>query len=134
MLWRYGGAKAGARLDARRRYVLAEPGPAPAPAEALNRFLHFYGPSDVGGFAEWSGVASPHAKRLLDEIEGDLSEVSVGRRKAWALSDDLKGLESPPDANGVRFLPPGDPYLQKPNRPLLAPEPELRKRLFRPVG
>jgi hypothetical protein len=34
----------------------------------------------------------------------------------------------------VRLLPPGDPYLQLPNRPLLAPDPQLRKRLFRPVA
>ena len=37
-------------------------------------------------------------------------------------------------AEGIRLIPPGDPYLQKPNRPLLAPDPELRKRLFRPVA
>jgi len=43
-------------------------------------------------------------------------------------------LESPPAASGIRLLPPGDPYLQKPNRPLLAREAELRKRLFRPVA
>ena len=43
-------------------------------------------------------------------------------------------MHSPPDADGVRLIPPGDPYLQKPNRPLLAPEAELRKRLFRPVA
>ncbi len=32
------------------------------------------------------------------------------------------------------MIPPGDPYLAKPNRSLLAPDPELRKRLFRPVA
>jgi hypothetical protein len=35
---------------------------------------------------------------------------------------------------GIRLIPPGDPYLQKPNRALLAPEADLRKRLFRPVA
>lgn len=34
----------------------------------------------------------------------------------------------------MRLLPPGDPYLQKPSRPLLAPDAALRKRLFRPVA
>ena len=32
------------------------------------------------------------------------------------------------------LIPPGDPYLQKINRPLLAPGDELRKRFFRPVA
>jgi len=134
MLWRYGGVKAGARLDARRRYVLGKPGRSPAAAGAVRRFLRFYGPGDAGDFADWAGVARPHAKRLWEQMEGDLAEVSVGRRQLWALSEDLADLESPPDAEGVRFIPPGDPYLQKPNRPLLAPEAELRKRLFRPVA
>jgi Winged helix DNA-binding domain len=50
------------------------------------------------------------------------------------MSEDVGALESPPAADGIRLLPPGDPYLQKPNRPLLAPDPELRRRLFRPVA
>jgi hypothetical protein len=134
MLWRYGGVKAGARLDSRRRYMLGKPGRSPAAAEAVKRFLRFYGPADAGDFAQWTGVAGPHAKRLFKQVEGDLSEVSIAGRKAWALSEDLNDLDSPPAANGVRLIPPGDPYLQKPNRSLLAPDAELRKRLFRPVA
>jgi Winged helix DNA-binding domain len=134
MLWRYGSVKAGARLDSRRRYVLGQPGRTPAAAEAVTRFLHFYGPATVEDFAEWTGVAKPHANRLWDNAQGDLCEISVGRRTAWALREDLKDLDSPPGADGVRLIPPGDPYLQKPNRALLAPEAALRKRLFRPVA
>jgi hypothetical protein len=134
MLWRYGGVKAGARLDSGRRYVQGKPGRSPAAAVAVKRFLHFYGPADAADFADWAGVARPHANRLWERVEGDLAEVPVGRRRAWALSEDVKDLESPPDADGVRLIPPGDPYLQKPNRPLLAPEAELRKKLFRPVA
>jgi hypothetical protein len=100
----------------------------------VRRFLHFYGPADARDFAEWAGVAGPHARRLWKRVECDLTEVAVDGREAWALSADLKDLGSPPAATGVRLIPPGDPYLQKPNRPLLAPDPELRKRLFRPVA
>ncbi len=134
MLWRYAGVKAGARLDSRRRYLLGKPGRIPAAAEAVARFLRFYGPADARDFAEWAGVAGSHAKRLFKRVEGDLSEVAISGRSAWALTADLQELESPPDASGVRLIPPGDPYLQKPNRALLAPEAELRKRLFRPVA
>jgi len=134
MLWRYGGVKAGARLDAERRYVLGRPGEAPVASEAVRRFLHFYGPAASADFAAWAGVAKPHAQRLWADAEGALGEVSVGNRRAWALRDDLAVLASPPAAAGIRLIPPGDPYLQKPNRSLLAPEDELRKRLFRPVA
>jgi hypothetical protein len=137
MLWRYAGVQAGARLDSERRYVLGRPGPAPAATEAVRRFLRFYGPGTSGEFADWAGLARPHAERLWaawSEVEGGLDEVAVGTRRAWALSDDVAALGSPPTATGIRLIPPGDPYLQKPNRALLAPETELRKRLFRPVA
>lgn len=134
MLWRYGTVKAGVRLDSERRYVLGKPGRAPAAPEAVKRFLHFYGPATSGDFAEWAGVAKPHAKRLWEGIEDDLSEVTVGSRENWLLREDAGDLDSPQQAKGTRLIPPGDPYLQLPNRPLLVPDAELRKRLFRPVA
>jgi hypothetical protein len=135
MLWRYATVKAGARLDSERRYTRGEePGRTPAASDAVRRFLRFYGPAKPGDFAEWAGLAKPHARRLWDEAAGDLAEVGRGKTKAWLLSEDVGVLESPPAAAGIRLIPPGDPYLQKPNRPLLAADPELRKRLFRPVA
>ena len=134
MLWRYATVKAGARLDSERRYTRGKPGRTPAARVAVRRFLGFYGPAKPVDFAEWAGVARPHAQRLWDESAGDFAEVRVGRTPGWLLSEDADALESPPDAEGMRLLPPGDPYLQKPNRPLLAPDPEVRKRLFRPIA
>ena len=135
MLWRYATVKAGVRLDSERRYTLAKPGRAPAAREALRRFLVFYGPATPGDFADWAGIARSHAQRIWDELAGGLTEVGTGKKSsAWLLTEDLPALDSPPQAEGVRLLPPGDPYLQKPNRPLLAPDPALRKRLFRPVA
>jgi Winged helix DNA-binding domain len=134
MLWRYATVKAGVRLDAERRYTMGKPGRAPKATEAVRRFLRFYGPAGPGDFAEWAGVAKAHGRRLWDEAADDLAEVRAGKAKAWALHEDVATLESPPAAQGIRLLPPGDPYLQKPNRPLLAPDEALRKRLFRPVA
>ncbi len=134
MLWRYATVKAGVRLDSERRYRRGKPGRAPAASEAVRRFLGFYGPAKPADFAEWAGLAKPHAQRLWDEVAGELAEVRSARRKGWLMSDDVGALESPPAAEGIRLIPPGDPYLQKPNRPLLAPDPALRKRLFRPVA
>ena len=134
MLWRYGTVKAGARLDSGRRYRQGKPGRAPAAPEAARRFLGFYGPSTPGDLADWAGLAKPHAKRLWDELSDELVEVKVGKQAAWLLAADADALESPPAAEGIRLLPPGDPYLQRPNRPLLTPDAALRKRLFRPVA
>ena len=134
MLWRYATVRAGVRLDAQRRYRTGKPGRAPRASEAVRRFLRFYGPATPGEFAEWAGVSKPHGKRLWDEVAGELADVRVGRGTAWLLADDEATLASPRAAEGIRLLPPGDPYLQKPNRPLLAPDDALRKRLFRPVG
>jgi hypothetical protein len=134
MLWRYATVKAGARLDADRRYTAGRPGRPPPATEAVRRFLRFYGPATPGDFAEWAGVAKPHGKRLWDEAAGELAEVRAGKGKAWLMQEDVADLESPAAAEGIRLLPPGDPYLQKPNRPLLAPDDALRKRLFRPVA
>lgn len=134
MLWRYATVRAGARLDSERRYTIGRSGRTPAAREAVRRFLGFYGPATLGEFAEWAGLARSHARRLWDEVDAELAEVPVVGRKGWLLERDVAELESPPAANGARLLPPGDPYLQKPNRPLLAPDPALRKRLFRPVA
>jgi DNA glycosylase AlkZ-like len=134
MLWRYGTVKAGVRLDSERRYTRGRRRRAPAATKAVRRFLRFYGPAAPGEFADWAGLAKPHAQRLWDEAADELAEVRIGRNAAWLLGEDAGTLESPPGAEGIRLIPPGDPYLQKPNRPLLAPDAELRKRLFRPVG
>jgi hypothetical protein len=134
MLWRYATVQAGVRLDAERRYASGKPGRTPRASEAVRRFLRFYGPATPGDFAEWAGVAKPQGKRLWDEVAGDLAEVRVGKTSAWLVADDEGDLDAPPAAEGLRLLPPGDPYLQKPNRPLLAPDAALAKRLFRPVA
>jgi hypothetical protein len=71
---------------------------------------------------------------LWQEVEGELVDVRLGGRRAWLLAEDREHLESPPGGRGLHLLPPGDPYLQRPNRTLLVPDAELRKRAFRPVA
>jgi hypothetical protein len=134
MLWRYACVKAGARLDSERRYLLGKPGRTPAAAGAIERFLGFYGPATPRDFADWAGLARPHAERVWERAAGGLHELALDGRETWVAKADLGALDSPPAARGIRLIPPGDPYLQRPNRPLLAPQAELRKRLFRPVA
>jgi len=115
--------------------VLGRPDPTPKAFDAVKRFLRFYGPASVGDFADWAGLAKPHASRLWEQVGNELGEVAGSPRgKGWIAREDTEALDSPPDAKGIRLLPPGDPYLQRPNRPLLAPDAQLRTRLFRPVA
>ena len=109
-------------------------GPLPPEGEAVRRYLRFYGPGTRADFAPWAGMTGRHAKRAWAEVAAELVKVHAAGAKAWLLADDEAALASPPQAEGVRLLPPGDPYLQKPNRALLAPDEALRRDLFRAVG
>ena len=114
-------------------YLIAKPGRAPAASRAVRRFLGVTRTAP-GDFAAWAGLAKTHAARLWDEVAGDLVEVEVGKATGWLLREDLWRPRGAAGCRGIRLLPPGDPYLQAPNRPLLGSDPELRKRLFRPVA
>jgi hypothetical protein len=133
-LWRYATIVAGTRLDSARRYRLVNLDRTPPASDALRRFLHFYGPASLTDFAEWAGVTRAHADRIWSAVAGELVEATVGRDSAWLLPEDEPELASPPQADGIRLIPPGDPYLAKPNRRLLAPDAALHKRMFRPVA
>jgi len=134
MLWRFGGVEAGMRLNAARRFILGSVGPPPEGGEVVRRYLRFYGPSTASDFTAWAGVARATGRRLWADVEGELGEVRIDGARTWLLADDEAELASPPAAGGLRLLPPGDPFLQGPNRALLAPDAALRKRVFRPLA
>jgi hypothetical protein len=133
-LWKYALAVVGARRDSTYHYVPGEPIEAPPAADAVRRFLGFYGPSTAQELQAWAGLARAQARRLWQEVEGDLAEVELDGARAWLLALDLDELDSPPAIRGLRLLPPGEPFLQRPNRAVLVPEADLRKRVFRPVA
>jgi hypothetical protein len=134
MLWRYALVALGARRDSSRRYVLDETGDTPPAAEAVRRFLRFYGPATRQDLQAWAGLGRGQARRLWEQVEPELMQVGADGRLASVLAADQPDLESPLEVRGLRLLPPGDPFLQQPNRAVLIPDAELRKRAFRPVA
>ena len=133
MLWRYATVQAGVRLDSERRYSRAGRAGRRRASEAARRFLASTGRQ--GPATSPSGRASPSPTPAACGTRWPATSRrsrSAGARRGssprtWPRS-------SRPRRQGIRLLPPGDPYLQKANRPLLAADPELRKRLFRPVA
>ena len=128
MLWRYATVKAGARLDSERRYVAgqARSQRRPPPRRSAASCTSTARPR-AADFAEWTGVAKPHAERLWAEVEGDLDEVSVGKRRAWALRDDARGARlaaggrgHPPDPTGRSLSAEAQPPAARRPRPSCA--------------
>jgi hypothetical protein len=134
MLWRYALVLLGARRTSGRRYVLDEQRETPPTAEAVRRFLGFYGPATRQDLQAWARLGRAQSVRLWEQVENDLDEVDVDGRRAFVLAGDRHELETPPAIRGLRLLPAGDPFLQQPNRAVLLPDAEVRKRAFRPVA
>jgi hypothetical protein len=134
MLWRYALVVLGARRNSSRRYVLGETGETPPATEAVRRFLRFYGPAKRPDLQAWAGLGRVQARRLWEQVETELVEVEVEGQRGSILAIDGKELESPPTVRGLLLLPPGDPFLQQPNRAVLVPDAEVRKRAFRAVA
>ena len=136
MLWRFAGVRAGARRDSQGRYLIGRPKPKgkPDPAEAVRLFLYFHGPAGPGHFATWSGVPSKSARRIWDEVEPELEKIEWSGGEGWLPAEDVDELNSAPAVEGLRLLPPNDPYLSQPDRTTLVPDEGLRKRIFRPIA
>ena len=135
ILWRYATVKAGARLDSRRRYTLGKPGRAPAAREAV-RALPRPSTARRGRATSPSGRGSSSA---TPSASGTTSLPTSPRCRSARPRRGCSPTTSPPwsrrrPRRASACIPPGDPYLQKPNRPLLAPDDALRKRMFRPVA
>lgn len=106
--------------------------PQVARAELVRRYLRSYGPSTRSDFASWVGVRAGDADPWWGRVEDELTEVDAGCR-AWILTEDLDALQSPPQAKGVRLLPPGDPYTQMRDRSTIVTK-EHQRAVWTTVG
>ena len=115
-----------------------EAGNEAAGPELVRRYLRAYGPSTAAAFATWAGIAPRGAqRRLWQAVEGELVAVSAAGGKAWVLAADggeLEGAREREDAEGVRLLPPNDPYLVQPDREALVPDRARRGEVWRAAG
>ncbi len=101
--------------------------------ELLRRYLHCYGPTTSGHFAEWAGITKSDAKQRWAAVADTLVPVR-GTRKGFVLEEDLAALDEVPAATGVRLLPAKDAFLQARDRDLLFPDPAHRKAVFPTLG
>lgn len=106
--------------------------PTAARAELLRRYLHCYGPSTRADFAAWLGVRAGDTDPWWSLVEDKLTPVEY-RGTAWMLTDDLDALRSAPTPQGVRLLPPRDPYTQLRDRETIVAK-QYHRELWKAVG
>lgn len=106
--------------------------PTAARAELLRRYLHCYGPSTRADFAAWLGIQTGDTDPWWSLVEEELTAVEYGGT-AWVLADDVDALRSAPTPNGVRLLPPRDPYTQLRDRETIV-EKKYHRDVWKPVG
>ena len=101
-------------------------GAEPLRLELVRRFLRSYGPATPADFAGWTGTGPTEARRRWAALGGQLADVGG----ASALAEDVPRLRRARRPEGVRLLPPGDPYLLARDRATLAPDPAVRALLW----
>jgi hypothetical protein len=107
--------------------------PAAARRELARRYLHVFGPTTAGSFAEWAGIGLAEGHATFDALARSLTAVRTPIGDAWILSRDEEELRAAPGpAAAARLLPSGDAYylLQGADRKLLVPNPARRAALW----
>lgn len=76
-------------------------------AELARRYLGAFGPAGIGDLAAWSGAGRQRARRALELIADELTQVRAAGADMWM----PKSVPTAPDASPTRLLPLFDPYL-----------------------
>ena len=105
-----------------------------ARAELVRRYLHCFGPSTPQHLAEWAGIAPTQAAQSWKLVKGDLLEIDYNGQKTWLYRGDLERFLSPATVEGIRFLPPHDPYLTLRDRETLVTGRTLQRRIWKHAG
>lgn len=103
-------------------------------AELARRFLHAYGPATPRTFADWLGSSPAQAKRLWQQIEGELEPVTAAGKKAFILQSDRESFRRADTEESLLLLGPHDPYLDIRDRAILLEDTAAQRQVWRTVG
>src|SRR3954454_4500415 len=137
MPFRLAALRAGLELRAGTSPPVLQPVPGLTPAaevperlDVVRAYLRLLGPATPQHVA---GYLDAPVKDVKEHWPDDAAEVSVEGKRRWLLADDVDRLDDPvPDA--TLLLAPFDLYLQARDRPLLVPDAERAKDLWRALG
>jgi len=105
-----------------------------AQMELLRRYLHCYGPATEEGFSQWAGICREQAANMWATIQGWLVRVECQHRDSWILEEDAgKFTQRRMLPEGVRLLPPNDPFLQLAERNYLVQGKQLYRYFWKSV-
>jgi uncharacterized protein YcaQ len=80
--------------------------------QVLRRFLAAHGPATREEFAAWWGMQPAPAGRVIASMpEGELEEVVVGGRRAWARAEDVADMAGTRGRGRVALVPGFDHYV-----------------------
>ena len=124
---------------ARQPVIWTVPRPEVDPREArlelARRYLHVFGPTTAGAFAQWAGIGPQGGVAAFDALRKWLTPVRTPVGDSWILSRDEPAFRAAPKAAAsARLLPSGDAYflLQGRDRELLVPDASNRNALWTP--
>ena len=107
--------------------------PTEARLELARRYLHVFGPTTPGAFAQWAGIGPAQGRGAFAGLGRSLTPVRTPIGDGWILSSDEPAFRSPAKpAAAARLLPSGDTFflLQGADRELLVPEADRRGELW----
>jgi len=125
----------GARLPTVWTVPAPEVDPRDARLELARRYLHVFGPTTPGAFAQWVGIAPRRGSAAFDALRRSLTPVRTPVGHAWILTVDEPTFRAAPrPAAPARLLPSGDAYflLQGDDRGLLVADADRRHALWTP--
>jgi hypothetical protein len=137
MPFRLAALRAGLELEPGTSPPILRPAPGLSPAadvparlDVVRAYLRLLGPATPQHVA---GYLDAPVKDVKARWPDDAVEVSVDGEQRWLLTADVDRLDDPPP-DATLLLAPFDLYLQARDRPLLVPEEDRAKELWRILG